>query len=558
MTVQEHKAFRQILVNNEDQRISACERILKAHGIDTPVWAVRRIYQNIIDRPKGTPRKELAASWEKAQHELVKFIENFGKKPDYLLMTREELSECLLDACFTLTTDPLFSRISEIIRAGADVKFRDSLGNLAFRYLVVRFDSSQSDEFGNTVLKLRPIVTEELLRVFLEAGLDINEPCEYHGKKSTFWISLAGTASLNSLKMMIEYGARINDLDSNGHNALMECRSGSANPDCIKLLLANDAESNIQSPPIDPGLHLQVIIRGNGEKIQKMIENGSDVNFADNEGNTALHSYANSNIDPGILNILLENGSDVNARNNDGNSPLHIAADRIMAFDTLKVLIENEADVNSRNNKGNTPLHIAALQIDYDTSSNVEFLLENGADPDLKNSSGKTPLMLAAERNREIVVQALIKHGADKHLTDAKGFTAFDIAISAGFPGLAGIIESKDKAEIAFEQTDEGKALKKIKNEIISKLKAGFIFETGDKESHGRLSWVLSPVSPGYRYFISDLGGSSFHRISSDEEALDLIFSRTRRGWGVESEKSVYENALARLKPGTDANNSAK
>ncbi|MEW6708688.1 MAG: ankyrin repeat domain-containing protein [Candidatus Riflebacteria bacterium] len=454
-----------------------------------------------------------------------------------------------MDACFTSKDDPIFSRILNLIAFGADVRARDSQGNLAFRYLVVRFDSSQTDEYGKTILKLKPIVTEDLLRAFLQAGLDINEPCEYNGKRSTFWVSLAGTASFSSLKMMIEYGANINDCDSDGQNALMRCRADSGDPDCVSFLLAVGASLKEKDSVVAAGLHHLVISRGNGEKIKEMIESGSNINLTDSKGNSALHIYAGCNIDSQILTVLLEQGADVNARNNDGNSPLHIAADKILSVETIKILIQNEADVNSKNKLGNTPLHIAALQVDYDTSSNVECLLENGADPNLKNAHGKTPLMLAAEHNRELVLRALIDGGADRLITDAKGLTAFDIAISHGFPGIAGLIESKEKAQSAYALTEDGQRLKNIKTEIIDKLKSGFIFEAGDKESQSRLSWHSSPVSPGYHYFVSDLSGSSTSIIPSDDEALEIIFSGTRRGLGVESERSIFENALARLRP---------
>ncbi|MBU1107340.1 MAG: ankyrin repeat domain-containing protein [Candidatus Riflebacteria bacterium] len=521
MKVQEHKAFRQILVNNEDQRRAACERILKDHGIECPLSEIRRVFQNILDRPKGTPKKELMAIWQKAQQELTRYIESYGEEPFYLTMSVPELSECLLDACYTSVNHTLFARIGELIRHGADVKARDDFGNLAFRYLAVRFDSSQNDEQGNTVFTLAPVVTEDLLKAFLEAGLNINETCSYHGKSSTFWICLAGVASRNMLRIMLEHGARINERDSNGRTALMECRDGRADAECIKFLLENGADPSITDTPYDSGLHHAVTTRGRGEDIVEMIEGGADVNLHNQEGNTPLHIYAKASIDNAILNILFEHGSDVNARNKDGDTPLHIAAGRCGSYDTVKALIAQGADVNAVNSVGNTPLHTTSLRWDYDTSCNAECLLENGANPNQRNLAGMTPLLLAAGFDRQLVVRALVEHGADVDLTTAAGQTAYDIAIANGFVETASAINPSARAD--YEKTPAGMKKQQEKTAIIAKIKAGYMCEKGDREGFWELSWDPSHNPPSYRFYENDLGGMRTSWFESESSAIALI-----------------------------------
>ncbi|OGK07073.1 MAG: hypothetical protein A2W80_16330 [Candidatus Riflebacteria bacterium GWC2_50_8] len=494
---------------------------MKDHGIECQLSDIRRVFQNILDRPKGTPKKELTAIWQKAQQELTKFIESYGEEPFYFTMSVPELSECLLDACYTSVKHPLFARIVELIRNGADVNVRDDFGNLAFRYLVVRFDSSQHDELGNTVLRLAPVVTEDLLKAFLVAGLDINDACNYHGKCSTFWICLAGVASCDMLRLMLEYGARVNDRDSNGRTALMECRDGRADAECIKLLLENGADPSITVIPEDSGLHHTVTTRGRGEDIIMMIEDGVDVNLHDQEGNTPLHIYAKASIDNAILKILFEHGSDVNARNRDGDTPLHIAAGRCGSYDTVKALIEHGADVNALNSLGNTPLHIASLRWDYDTSCNAECLLENGANPNLRNLAGLTPLLLAAGFDRQLVVRALVERGADVALTNAAGQTAYDIAIANGFVETASAI--KPEARSDYEKTPAGKKKQQEKSAVIAKIKAGFLFEQGNREGFWELSWDPSHDPPSYRLYEDDLGGTRTSWFESDDSAIALI-----------------------------------
>ncbi len=521
MKVQEHKAFRQILVNNEDQRRAACERILRDHGIECPLHEIRRVYQNILDRPKGTPKKQLTAIWERAQQELIRFIENFDSAPRLALKSVSELSEYLLDACYTSVNHPLFARIEELIRLGADVMLRDDFGNLAFRYLVVRFDSSTRDELGNTIYKLKPALTDELLQAFLEAGLDINADCEYHGKKTTFWICLAGVASRLWLEMMLAHGARINDRDSEGRNAMAECLAGRADPECVKFLMENGAERSVVAACGKTGLHEVVKTRSAGEKIILLLESGIDVNKRDQAGNTPLHLYAEASIDEEILRILLEHGADVNARNRAGDTPLHVAAGRCGSGDTVKALLAAGADANAKNDAGNTPLHVTACKWDYDTSYNAECLLEAGADPNSVSLTGDTPLLLAAGFNRQLVVSALVEHGADINLTNTSGKTAYEMALDSGYVDAARIINPSADAD--YGKTTAGIKSRQQKNAVIEKIKAGYLFEKGDREGYWELSWDPSHNPPAYRFYENDLGGTRTSWIESDDSAVALI-----------------------------------
>ncbi len=523
MKVQEHKSFKQILVNNEDQRRAACERILKYHGIEQPLSEIRRVYQNILDRPKGTPKKELMALWQKAQQELTRYIERYGEEPDYSAMSVPELSECLLDACYTSVDNPLFSRIGELIRRGADVKACDDYGNQAFRYLVVRFNHSQHDEMGNTVFTLAPAVTEDLLKTFLDAGLDINASCNYDGKCSTFWITLAGVASRNMLRLMLEHGARVNDRDSNGRTALMECRDGRGDAECIELLLEYGADSTIKDASADTGLHQAVTTRGRGDDIVMMIKGGADVNIRNSEGNTPLHIYAGSGFDEAILNVLFDSGADVNARNSEGDTSLHLAAGRCGSCDTVKALIEHGADVNALNSLGNTPLHVTSLKWDYDTSSNAECLLENGANPNLRNLAGMTPLLLAAGSDRFLVVRALMNHGADAGLTTTTGQTAYDIAIENGFLDSASAINPNARED--FDNSSAGKKAKRAADELIAQIKVGYMLEKGDREGYWQLSWDPSTDPPSYRLYEDDLSGTHTSWFTSDDRAIAMSAS---------------------------------
>jgi hypothetical protein len=97
---------------------------------------------------------------------------------------------------------------------------------------------------------------------------------------------------------------------------------------------------------------------------------------------------------------LLEEGTDPNIRDGDGNTPLHFAASK-GCVEVARLLLEHGADLNAKNEGGWTPLHEAAFNGRVDV---VKLLLEHGADPTVKNKDGDTPLDIArAEGHREVV-----------------------------------------------------------------------------------------------------------------------------------------------------------
>ena len=125
--------------------------------------------------------------------------------------------------------------------------------------------------------------------------------------------------------------------------------------------------------------------------------------------------------DAAAVASLVENGTDVNARDDDGQTPLHHAVAQVKlepqripdaekglpegehAFtmvpvghiEVIQYLVTKGADVNATDRMGNTPLHHAAF---VNTPDVVQFLLDNGAKADVKSSQGINAIEFAKMR----------------------------------------------------------------------------------------------------------------------------------------------------------------
>ena len=98
--------------------------------------------------------------------------------------------------------------------------------------------------------------------------------------------------------------------------------------------------------------------------------------------------------------------------------------------DAVRALIKQAADVNAAQGDGMTALHWAAMKNDADLA---QMLLYAGAN--LKATTrigGYTPLILAAREGYSVVMEPLLKAGADANTKTANGTTALMLAAQSG------------------------------------------------------------------------------------------------------------------------------
>lgn len=196
---------------------------------------------------------------------------------------------------------------------------------------------------------------------------------------------------------------------------------------------------------------------GNLEAVRQLLVNGTDPNFKDYDGCTALHEASRL----GHFNIvqeLLRYNANVNERNQDFGTPLHLCSTAEIA----KLLIQNGANIKARDSQQNTPLHYASNNGFADVV--YKLINNNGADMNVKCKGQFTPLHWASQNGHIGVVQVLIENGAELNEQNVRGDTPLHYASSIGHLDVVKILgpcvdwelkNNKGQTSLDVAKTDE-------------------------------------------------------------------------------------------------------
>ena len=140
--------------------------------------------------------------------------------------------------------------------------------------------------------------------------------------------------------------------------------------------------------------------------------------------------------DVDAVEVLLDGGLDVNVADENQMTALHHAA--MHARDkVITVLIDRGADVNATDLKGGfTPLHWAVINADPQTGStdhvdeSVVALSRGGCEITPTDFNFATPLHYAAQKDNKVLIDTLIRLGADPELVDILGQNCIKVAKS--------------------------------------------------------------------------------------------------------------------------------
>jgi ankyrin repeat protein len=186
------------------------------------------------------------------------------------------------------------------------------------------------------------------------------------------------------------------------------------------------------APVIQAGRLHDAVERGDSERVQRLLEEGADIDARDEGQATALH-YAAYEGRLAVVRILLDGGAAVNPTGDGGFTPLHVAVVSGHA-EIVRALLEAGARVDPRDSEGLTPLGMVGPSCDLEIT---KLLIDKGANVNARFHSGATilhglPYAKHANRHRAMA-ELLVSGGADVDAeTDRERNTPLDMAAMFG------------------------------------------------------------------------------------------------------------------------------
>lgn len=203
------------------------------------------------------------------------------------------------------------------------------------------------------------------------------------------------------------------------------------------------------------------MISGYSEYAKICVEEGSDVNIQDSNGNSPLLLIAQQSYSSySLMEFFLKYAANPNLYNEKGYTALHYAAINNRS-DLIRLLIKFKADVNLVDNENNNALLLLAGEVEYDTTTrqdSLNALLEAKVNINQQNNDGNNALMLfldhpTKESTEQITyyVKNFVQYGIDLSQINKKTQNAFYFAT---LTNIAQIISLTYHKSINFDKLD--------------------------------------------------------------------------------------------------------
>ncbi|MHB9146964.1 MAG: ankyrin repeat domain-containing protein [Candidatus Amoebophilus sp.] len=339
------------------------------------------------------------------------------------------------------------------------------------------FAINSKDDSGDTPLhKAARNGHLEVVEILLEQGANVNVTnikglTPYQVAKEVSILTVLGALSItdvNVLDKRVEKENVSNELKK-VHKGGVGVTSASANS------LAKNRYDDTDIIRKNKSLQ-KAIVRGDVERVSKLINTGLDINTKNIDGNTLLHlAVINNHVE--LVRLLLQLGAKWNVENKSGRTPLQFAirkgytpiVDLIVSkgkgymseeedtycanslakdkYDDTDIIRKNKSlqkaivkgdekrvsklintglDINAKNIDGNTPLYLAAQNSWIEIA---KLLIENGAKVNEVSKNGEIPLHSVAEKGQLELVNLLVEQKSNFNAKNITGNTPLHLAV---------------------------------------------------------------------------------------------------------------------------------
>ena len=289
-----------------------------------------------------------------------------------------------------------------------------------------------------------------MIERLIQAGADPRGALTKFG--DTAMMMTARTGKTDAVQVLLEHGADVNAKETWGGTTALMWAVSERHPAVVRLLIEHGADVNAKSKyvPSASGRGFE----GTSPVAAKAGQGAEE--FA--AGLLTPLMFAAREDDLESARLLVEAGADLNATGADGKDALGLAAFS-GSYDIASMLVDHHAKVNQQDAQRFTPLFWAVDRRNMETAPNfpwmvtadplplIKKLLDAGANPNaLVNNTPRarmregsprivfaTALMRAAFSGDIELVQLLLAHGADPHITSKDRETPLMAACGTGF-----------------------------------------------------------------------------------------------------------------------------
>ena len=260
----------------------------------------------------------------------------------------------------------------------------------------------------------------------------------------------ATTGDVDAVRRLIDLGFAVDSVDAQGCTALLRA-AGGGHLAVVDLLLARKADPQHASASGATPLSAAVSMR-QMDIVSALLDAGAQLEHRLPGGVTVLMLASALGL-PDIVARLLSAGADVHACDAQQLAPLHCAAlygfsarDRSRLLALLDTLLLAGAEPDQSAAGDVTPLLLLlGARAEPGTAcdeqvvlAGVERLLDEDVSLDVRDPRGFGPLHLAALHGLPLLVQRLLRAGADPEARDTLNRSPREIAVMRGFIDVAG------------------------------------------------------------------------------------------------------------------------
>lgn len=259
-----------------------------------------------------------------------------------------------------------------------------------------------------------PNGSEDIVGMLLAAGADVSVVDNWNYSPLH---ELARNGRTKAALMLLKTGKADLTLRTENGCSVLDLAAGTGDYELVRSLLERGASAQSE-PSKDSALHFAVRTEKDDHLyaiVERLLEEGCDVNAKNDNGCTPLHSFLTVNKGKeNIVRLFLSHGADINISDNDGDTVLNCLAQNPEASESmLELLLGSKADASLANQEGLAPVHKFARG---GLAAQLRMLLKAGADPSVKDKHNRQPIQYAAKTN-EATVQALLDFDAEVNVT---------------------------------------------------------------------------------------------------------------------------------------------